>query len=187
MFQASLLFNAIINLVHQKNVPKNQHFLPPDMHTYVNVSMVKKCWFLGQFCVLTKWMISCCRGKFLFHPFQSSLSSLSSRKISENLCFYVISAIEKETTLNGSNYMSHLIHFNYHTHMLYKYFEISIHIGKSKGQLLITIWTKFLKCIIYTKLPWFYFMRWKLIWSRSSIFFLLMNFYGILGKCSFPV
>lgn len=84
------------------------------------------------------------------------------------LCFYVISAIEKETTLNGSNYMSHLIHFNYHTHILYKYFEISIHIGKSKSQLLITISTKFLKCIIYTKLRWFYFIRWKLSFKYLS-------------------
>ena len=113
-------------------------------------------------------MIPCCRGKFLVHPFQLSLFSLSPRKISENLCFYVISAIEKETTLNGSNYMSHLIHFNYQTHILYKYFEISIHIGKSKGQLLITISTKFLKCIIYAKLPWFYFIRWKLSFKYLS-------------------
>ena len=66
------------------------------------------------------------------------------------------------------NYMSHLIHFNYHAHILYKYFEISIHIGKSKGQLLITISTKFLKCIIYTKLPWFYFIRWKLSFKYLS-------------------
>ena len=96
------------------------------------------------------------------------------------LCFYVISAIEKETTLNGSNYMSHLIHFNYHTHILYKYFEISIHIGKSKSQLLITISTKFLKCIIYTKLRWFYFIRWKLSFKYLSYmvkfgYFLLTN------------
>ena len=32
--------------------PKNKHFLPPDMHTYVCVSGGKKCLFFGNFGVL---------------------------------------------------------------------------------------------------------------------------------------
>ena len=51
---------GVIHLVRTQNFPKNQHFLPPDMHTYVCVSWGKKCWFFGKFCVRTKWMIPCC-------------------------------------------------------------------------------------------------------------------------------
>ena len=31
------------------NFPKNEHFLPPDTHTYVRVSGEKKCSFFGNF------------------------------------------------------------------------------------------------------------------------------------------
>ena len=34
------------------NFPKNEHFLPPDTHTYVCVSGGKKCSFFGKFSVL---------------------------------------------------------------------------------------------------------------------------------------
>ena len=34
------------------NFPKNEHFLPPDTHSYVCVSGGKKCLFLGKFDVL---------------------------------------------------------------------------------------------------------------------------------------
>ena len=34
------------------NFPKNEHFLPPDTHTYVCVSGGKKCLFLEKFGVL---------------------------------------------------------------------------------------------------------------------------------------
>ena len=34
------------------NFPKNEHFLPPDTHTYVCVSGGKKCSFFGKFGVL---------------------------------------------------------------------------------------------------------------------------------------
>ena len=34
------------------NFPKNEHFLPSDAHTYVWVSVGKKCLFFGKFCVL---------------------------------------------------------------------------------------------------------------------------------------
>ena len=34
------------------NLPKNQHFLPPDTYPYVCVSGVKKCSFFGKFDVL---------------------------------------------------------------------------------------------------------------------------------------
>ena len=34
------------------NFPKNDHFLPPDAHTYVYVSGSKKCSFFGKFGVL---------------------------------------------------------------------------------------------------------------------------------------
>ena len=34
------------------NFPKNEHFLPPDTHTYVCVSWGKKCLFFGKFDVL---------------------------------------------------------------------------------------------------------------------------------------
>ena len=56
---------GIIHLVRTQNFPKNQHFLPPDAHTYVS----KKCWFFGKFCVRTKWMT----------PFQNQ----------ENTCFAI--------------------------------------------------------------------------------------------------
>ena len=31
------------------NIPKNQHFLPPDAHTYLCISGGKKCSFFGKF------------------------------------------------------------------------------------------------------------------------------------------
>ena len=34
------------------NFPKNEHFLPPDMHTCVGVSGGKKCSFSGKFGML---------------------------------------------------------------------------------------------------------------------------------------
>ena len=34
------------------NFPKNEHFLPPNMHTYVRVSSGKKCSFFRKFDVL---------------------------------------------------------------------------------------------------------------------------------------
>ena len=34
------------------NFPKNEHFLPPDTHTYVCVSGVNKCLFFGKLGVL---------------------------------------------------------------------------------------------------------------------------------------
>ena len=36
------------------NQMSNEHFLPPDTHTYVCVSGGKKCYFFGKFCVHTK-------------------------------------------------------------------------------------------------------------------------------------
>ena len=41
---------GIIHLVRTENFTKNKHFLPPDTHTYANVS------FSENFCVRTKWM-----------------------------------------------------------------------------------------------------------------------------------
>ena len=35
-----------------QNFPKNEHFLPPDMHTYVCVSGGKKCSIFGKFGML---------------------------------------------------------------------------------------------------------------------------------------
>ena len=34
------------------NFPKNEHFLPPDKHAYVDVSKGKKCSFFGKLGVL---------------------------------------------------------------------------------------------------------------------------------------
>ena len=34
------------------NFPKKEHFLPPDTHTYMYVSVGKKCSFLEKMCVL---------------------------------------------------------------------------------------------------------------------------------------
>ena len=34
------------------NFPKNEHFLPPDTHTYICVSGGKKCSFFGKFSML---------------------------------------------------------------------------------------------------------------------------------------
>ena len=34
------------------NFPENEHFLPPDTHTHVCVSGVKKCLFFGKSSVL---------------------------------------------------------------------------------------------------------------------------------------
>ena len=34
------------------NFPKNEHFLPPDTHTYLCISGGKKCLFFGKFVVL---------------------------------------------------------------------------------------------------------------------------------------
>ena len=47
---------GIIHLIRTQNFPKNQHFLPPDTHTYVCESGGKKCYFFEKFCVRTKWM-----------------------------------------------------------------------------------------------------------------------------------
>ena len=44
-------------LIYSQNFPKNQHFLPPDTHTYMCVSEGKKCYFFGKFAERTKWMI----------------------------------------------------------------------------------------------------------------------------------
>ena len=33
----------VIHLVRTQNFPKNEHFLPPDTHTYLCVSGDKKC------------------------------------------------------------------------------------------------------------------------------------------------
>ena len=44
------------------NIPKNEHFLPPDKQTYVCVSEGKKCWFLGKFgmlCFLVTSILRC--------------------------------------------------------------------------------------------------------------------------------
>ena len=48
---------AILNMgVSRKqstsNFPKNEHFLPPDLHTYVFISGGKKCSFSGKFDML---------------------------------------------------------------------------------------------------------------------------------------
>ena len=47
---------GIINLVRTQNFPKNFYFLPPDTHTYVVLSGVKRYKFFGKFCVRTKSM-----------------------------------------------------------------------------------------------------------------------------------
>ena len=47
---------GVIHLVRTQNFPKNQEFLPPDMHMYVCVPGATKCQFFGKFYVRTKWM-----------------------------------------------------------------------------------------------------------------------------------
>ena len=41
---------GIIHLVSSQNFPNNHHFLPPDTHKYVGVSVGKKCQFFRKFC-----------------------------------------------------------------------------------------------------------------------------------------
>ena len=48
---------GIIHLERSKNFPKNQHFLPPDTHTYMPVSEGKKHKIFGKFCERTKRMM----------------------------------------------------------------------------------------------------------------------------------
>ena len=66
---------GIIHLVRMQNFPENQHFLPRDTHTYVRVSKDKKCWFSGNFCVSTKWMIPYPFLKTfrVFNPYQANI------------------------------------------------------------------------------------------------------------------
>ena len=51
--------NGCFKKAKHAKFPKNKHFLPPDMHTYVCVSGGKKCLLFGNFDVFA----------FLKHPF----------------------------------------------------------------------------------------------------------------------
>ena len=44
--------NGVSRKQSTSNFPKNEHFLPPDTHTYVCVSGGKKCSFFGKFDML---------------------------------------------------------------------------------------------------------------------------------------
>ena len=44
-----LFYLGVVHLVRTQNFPKNQHFLPPDTHTYVCVSGGKYVSFSGDF------------------------------------------------------------------------------------------------------------------------------------------
>ena len=49
------------------NFPKNEHFLPPDTHTYVRVLVDKKCSLFGKFGVLCFLVTSVLRFGLLPH------------------------------------------------------------------------------------------------------------------------
>ena len=49
--------HRIIYLLRWQNFPKNEHFLPPDTHTFMCVSGGIKLHFFGKFCECNTWMI----------------------------------------------------------------------------------------------------------------------------------
>ena len=67
------------------NFPKNEHFLPPDTHTYVCVSGGKKCSFFGKFGMLCFLKTPVLR--FALSPYYRRILSLLSILISMHLIF----------------------------------------------------------------------------------------------------
>ena len=67
------------------NFPKNEHFLPPDMHLYVCISGGKKCSFFGKLDVL--WCA--CYLRFAIHPFALILTYWQLQMFLLLLCFTV--------------------------------------------------------------------------------------------------
>ena len=58
-FLSEIFKQGMIHLVSTQYFPKNQHFLPPDMHTYQGVRNVK---FSEDFAyVLNEWSPGICR------------------------------------------------------------------------------------------------------------------------------
>ena len=61
------------------NFPKNEHFLPPDTHMYVCVSVGKKCSFFGKFGILCFLVTSVLKFAFLAYYGRISLLSFATK------------------------------------------------------------------------------------------------------------
>ena len=75
------------------NFPKNEHFLPPDTHTYVCVTGAKKCLFFGKFgelCFLKTPIM-----RFAFLPYY---------RRSDSIIFLLLTEIADKTGLTNSTF-----------------------------------------------------------------------------------
>ena len=84
------------------NFPKNEHFLPPDTHTYMCVSGDKKCSFFGKLACFV----------FLKHPFWDSPFCLISDEI------WIVVYI-KELFMEGDKHCFSLLMYDFLAIMLY--------------------------------------------------------------------
>ena len=75
------------------NFPKNEHFLPPDTHTYVCVTGAKKCLFFGKFGVLCFLKTPVMR--FAFLPYY---------RRSDSIIFLLLTEIADKTGLTNSTF-----------------------------------------------------------------------------------